>query len=151
MGPRRHGISWEKRGPWVRRFCQCQPRAWRSGTVPLHPALGWASSPSSWGWNILLYKMGSLITFGTFNNSLHSKFMQIWVVPTPTSHVSLKEGKNQEPLGQKDLRGCLAISRRAKPISILNPEPGVGWAHLFGLPWTYRTSKEKPSYSVLGC
>lgn len=70
--------------------------------------------------------MGLLITLFILNSCK--------LGPTPTSHVSLKEEKNQEPLGQKDLRGCLAIPRRAKPISILNSEPGVGRAHLFGLP-----------------
>ncbi|XP_060015954.1 protein FAM168A isoform X3 [Lagenorhynchus albirostris] len=38
---------------------------------------------------------------------------------------ALKEEKIRKPLGQKDLRGYLAVPRRAKPSSILNPEPGV--------------------------
>lgn len=41
---------------------------WLSSTAHRHSALGWASSLPSGGRNILLYKMGSLITFGTFNN-----------------------------------------------------------------------------------
>lgn len=38
----------------------------RSLVCHLHLALGWASSPSNGGRDILLYKVGSLMKFGTF-------------------------------------------------------------------------------------
>lgn len=65
----------------------------------------------------------------------------------------LKEEKNSGNLSQKDLRGCLAIPRRAEPISIQLRARNWG-TYLLGLPGNCRTSKEKPSYSkwsVLGC
>lgn len=43
--PRKHGASWEKRGSLDRRLCSSQQEAGPSSTVPLYPALGWASSP----------------------------------------------------------------------------------------------------------
>ena len=41
-------------------------------------------------------------------------------IPTPTSHVSLKEEIIRKPLGQEDLRGYLAVPRGAQPSSILD-------------------------------
>lgn len=53
--------------------------------------------------------------------------MHIWPHPYPFLPCLPKGGeKIRKPSGQKDRRGCLAVPRRAKPSSILGPEPGVG-------------------------
>lgn len=85
------------------------------------------AAPLGWGRNILLYKVGSLTTFGIFKITFHFKFMKTWTYSSPYFPFlpSRRKKKIRKPLGRKDLRNCLAVPRRSEPISILGPEPGV--------------------------
>lgn len=105
------------------------------------------AAPLGWGRNILLYKVGSLTTFGIFKITFHFKFMKTWTYSSPYFPFlpSRRKKKNQETLGSEGPQKLSSCSQEIRAHQHPWPRARSLGATFLTFQGTSRPKRENPA------